>query len=154
MTDVHIKHLLSALENSATQLNLAADQANTILKTTEENLVALEIGLEFWSSAPIAKKSRTGSLGPNDLHTMGICKVGKKWCLATKPVKLVSGFYQGDMNCPFEDQFDDGDPKSIADSSREMRVIAYGYLPEFLGEYLEHVNKQSQKLNQVSQSLM
>jgi hypothetical protein len=153
MTEVSLESLFSSLESKAARLNTASDTANATLAAIEKRLVGLNIGLEIWHPAPIAEADSEGDIGPYKTTTrkvtvLGLARVDSKWCLALKPVRLVDGFYEGDMACPFTNEFADGPPVALLSASRTLRLAALAMAPKFLKHLSEHVAKTTNELEQ------
>ena len=95
-----LESVFPALETQATRLNEASDHANRVLTALEQRLVNLNIGLEVWYPKPLDTTVSEGDFGPHEtssrvIQVVGLARVDGKWCLAVKPIRVVSGFYQG-----------------------------------------------------------
>lgn len=140
MNDLNTNDLFSSLSDSASTLNSYSDSCNKKLKDAQERLASLNIGLEFWLDRPISRSDQKGDIGANDNSTeiikrLGFSRLNGSWVLAVKTVRSVSGFYQGDMDCPYTNEYVDKDPDALLDSPRELRLAALKSLPEFLYGY-------------------
>ena len=155
MSDSKLNSLFSSLETQANQLNLVAESANQALETTENRLVKLNVGIELWHSQPI---DLSGSTNLNDTSTeiltlFGFAKIGGKWCLAMKKVRQESGFYEGDIGCPYTNKYIEMAPVTLLSQSRNLRLNALNMLPEFLESLSENLNDLLQELSSTSSKL-
>lgn len=148
MNDKNIENLFSTLSSNASILNSQSDSCNKKIKDSQERLISLNIGLEYWLDNPIFRSDQKGDIGANDNSTeiikrLGFYRLNGNWMLAVKNVRCVSGFYQGDMDCPYTNEYVDKEPEPLLDAPREIRLAALKYLPDFLDGY----NNLVQKLN-------
>jgi hypothetical protein len=137
MTDVELTRLLSDLEDSATKLNAASDSVNDILKSVESRLVAMNLGLETWSSRPIASEDEIkvfqGGDGEERTYTvthdteLGFAKAFGEWCLAIRTELGEPDPHSSDLAWAHE-----SGPERLADASRQLRIDALRHLPELL----------------------
>ena len=146
MTDVTLDSALSSLAASAAAFNETSDKCNRVLRETEQQLVAFNIGIEHWHGQPLARTDPTGDIGPHAHETevvtvLGFAKLLGKWCLAVKEMRLVSGFYQGNMDSPFQNRYAHRDPLPLVDAPRELRMRALMLLPEFVAGFVEVVQE-------------
>lgn len=148
MNDANINDLFFSLSNSASTLNSYSDSCNKKLKDAQDRLASLNIGLEYWLSKPISRSDQQGDAGAHDYSTeiikrLGFSRVNGSWVLAVKTVRCVSGFYQGDIDCPYTNEYVDKEPEPLLDTPREIRLTAFKSLPDFLDGY----NNLVQELN-------
>lgn len=148
MKVVDTNDLFSSLANNASILNNFSDSCNSKLKDVQERLVSLNIGLEYWLKKPLYNSDQQGDIGANDNSTviikrLGFSRLNGSWVLAIKTIRCVSGFYMGEQDCPFTNEYVDSDPEPLLDASRELRLNALKSLPDFLSGY----NKLVQDLN-------
>jgi len=158
MTEVDLETIFPALEAQAAQLNEASDHANRVLGAIEKRLVDLNIGLEIWYPEPLDRAVSEGDLGPNEtssrvVQVLGFARVDGKWSLAVKPIRLVSGFFQGDMNCPFQNEYAAGPQTPLLKSSRGLRIAALSAMPAFLVQLKKHVGSTIHDLNVATSKL-
>jgi len=140
MTEVTFEDLLPTIELQAQRLNAASDRANAALAAVEKRLVGANIGLEFWHHIPIDASDTTGDLAPHALsrytkQVFGFARVGGKWCLAVKTVRIVHGFYEGEMSQPYQNEFVDDELTPLLSASRTLRVNAVGAMSDFLARF-------------------
>lgn len=155
MTEVNFDSILSSLEAKAARLNEASDTANQVLASIEQRIAKLNIGLEVWHSEAVDEGDAEGDVGLHQtisrtLQFLGFARVGGKWCLALKPVRIVEGFYGGDLNCPYQNQFSAGPPIPLLGSSRKHRISALKVMPKFLAELLQHVSTTAAEIEETA----
>lgn len=148
MNTVDLNDLFSSLSNNAAILNTYSDSCNNKLKDVQERLVSLNIGLEYWLKEPLSSSDQQGDIGANDNSTviikrLGFTRLNGNWVLAIKTIRCVSGFYMGEQDCPYTNEYVDRDPEPLLDASRELRLNALKSLPDFLSGY----NKLVQDFN-------
>jgi hypothetical protein len=145
-TEVGIQSLFPSLEAKAARLHTASDSANELLSRIESRLVQLNLGVEVWFSRPIDSTDQEGDIGPKETSSyvvqfLGFAKADGKWSLALKPMRAVSGFFQGDMDCPFVNHYADGPVTPLLKASRALRISAMAVMPEFLVELEKRVDE-------------
>jgi hypothetical protein len=158
MTEVAIQSLIPSLEAKAARLNAASDKANQILTNVERQLVDLNLGVEVWFDHPIHSTDLEGDVGATStskrvVQLLGFAKVLGKWSLAVKPMRLESGFFEGDMGCPFENRYSDGSPTFLLKASRSLRFAAVEVLPKFLAQVEDRVDKILEGVDRASAEL-
>ncbi len=158
MTEVDLKAVFPALETQATRLNEASDHANRVLTAIEQRLVNLNIGLEVWYSKPLDTTDSEGDFGAyatseRVIQKLGLARVDGKWCLAVKPIRQVSGFFQGDMDCPFTNQYADAPPTPLLKHSRALRIAALREMPEFVVLLNEHITSTIHELEEATEQM-
>ena len=152
MTEVNFESAFLSLAVSAASLNKFSERCNVELASAQDRLIALNIGIEHWYSRPLIRTEKTGDFGAYETETqfitlLGFAKIRGKWVLGTKEMKLISGFYQGDLDSPFENRYEHTEPSPLLDSSREIRLRAVNALPEFFSEFAEIINKANLHLS-------
>ncbi len=158
MTDIAIGSLLDSLGAHASHLNDASDDANRLLESIEDRIVKMNIGLEVWYRYPILREDATGDFGPSSIsqqvvQLFGFAKVEGKWCLAVKPMRLVKGFYEGQMDQAYEQPFAAGAPTPLLKASRLHRLAAVDVLAPFLEQLGEHVQSVVKSIDGAAQSV-
>ena len=158
MTEVNLNSLFSSLETQANQLNSVAESANQALEAAQNRLVNLNIGFEFWHPKPLERSDLTGSTKAHDTSTeilslLGFAKVEGKWCLALKKVRHESGFFEGDMNSPYTNEYLETQPVPLLSQSRNLRLAALNLLPEFLEQLSEQVSNLLKDLSNTNSKL-
>ena len=146
-TAVGIQSLFPSLEAKAARLNAASNEANTLLASVDARLAQLNLGVEVWFSRPIESAEAQGDFDPSKTSSqvhqvLGFAKVDGKWGLAVKPERVVSGFFQGDLDCRFEQRYSDGPMVPLLKASRALRLTALTVMPDFLIELdlrVEHI---------------
>lgn len=145
MSESNLKCLFSSLKSQANQLNSAAESTNEALELSQEQLRALHIGIEIWFSKPLERSDTTGGIQPHDISTeyltiLGFAKIAGKWCLASKKIRQDSGFYEGDIGCPYTNEYLETSPEPLLNQTRHLRLNALKALPDFLAEISEKID--------------
>ena len=151
MTEVTLHNAFSSLEQLAKNLNDSSDEVNRALADAEAKLVSLNIGLEIWHSEELDRRGATGSYRPNEVNehvsdVLGFARVGGKWCLAVKSVTMATGFFEGDPDCPYTNEYLDRAPEPLMRQSRNLRIKALTVLPDFLKHMASDVRETSRKV--------
>lgn len=144
MTEVTLDSIFSSLESSAKELNNASDVANQTLAEAEQRLVNSNIGIEVWYPKILTCTDSEGGVGAYEksidiIDVLGFARVEGKWCLAIKSIRRVSGFYQGDEDCPYTNEFIETPPSPLLKQSRTLRIKAVAALPGFIEHILKEV---------------
>lgn len=152
MAEVNLNSIFSSLESQAAELSSASDIANQALADAEKRLVALNVGIEIWYPKPLGCADAVGGTGPSEtiaevIDVLGFARAEGKWCLAVKQVRRVSGFFDGDTNCPYTNEFLVTSPAPLLKQSRSLRINALEALPEFLSQITEHVRSKVQEIS-------
>ena len=142
MVDTTLSSRFSSLAATAAKLNKASESLNEILDSFERRLVDANVGLEVWvqdslSQTDAKEREDAGKVSVCFERRLGFSKVDGKWCVAVKEVRVVSGFYEGDENCPYTDEYLAEDPSPLSRSSRNERIAAVALLPKLVAA-LEH----------------
>lgn len=149
--DPEFSALLSQFTETAGRLNSASDSLNSILSTIEKRLVEANVGVETWLSSDLVQSDSEGSSGGETTWTsqvLGFAKIEGEWGLAVKPVKHVSGFFQGDDNCPYGMRYKDGEPVRLLKASREIRIKALEAAPQLIKQLTEEADRYIQTIEQ------
>lgn len=158
MTEVNIHSILSSIESSAEELNAVSDSANRLLAEVEERLVKYNIGFEIWFGPPLARSDSEGGVGARETSTemvdlLGFAKAEGSWCLAVKRVRRVSGFFQGDLDSPYQNDYLEASALPLVKQSRDMRTSAAELLPRFLECVLKQVRGRTQQVSEATSRL-
>lgn len=153
-----VNSILSSIEEQASRLNSASDQANSVIAAVEKRLTAFNTGLEYWHPAPVWEGDEEGDLSPNSISrkiikVLGFARVEGRSCLSIKPIRVERGFYQGDLHAPFESLFSDGPPIALLKASRALRISSLRIIPAFLQGFLSHVLEAVENIESASVSL-
>lgn len=137
MTDVKLTSVFASLKSKADELNEASDAINEALAAAEQQIVDLNIGIEIWHDEPLDTTDAVGGIGPNDISSetyrvLGLARVAGSWCLAVKSMRRDSGYFEGDIGCPYTNEFLEVAPQSLMSQSRDLRIRALTLLPNFL----------------------
>jgi len=159
MTETNLSSIFSSLETQANALNRASDTANQTLIDAEEKLIALNIGVELWFPKALESTDVEGSINLHDTtehieDVLGFARIDGKWCFAVKKLKRVTGFYDGDINCPYENVYLEAKPAPLLKQSRVLRINAIEVLPEFLEQVLTQVTDKLERLNESTERLL
>jgi hypothetical protein len=132
---------LSELARLAETLNEETDSYTDLLSELEKQLRQLNLGIECWVT--LLEVAKSGS--PNGRETyirtlLGYAKTDEGWGFATKEVRVERGYYQGDLDCPYENDYDESQPKPLLKSSRQLRLQA----AQRLGDLLEALKSTGQ----------
>ena len=158
MTEVNLDTIFSSLESSATEFNSASDLGNQTLMDAEKRLVSANIGIEAWYPVPLESTDAEGDIGPHDTSShivdfLGFARAEGKWCLVIKRIKRVSGFFEGDMNCPYTNEYLETPPAPLLKQSRSLRMKALAVLPKFLVQITDEVRSKTLELSEATEKL-
>jgi hypothetical protein len=157
MVSKDIPSLLRGFSRAATRLNAESDSANATLSAIEEELVEANVGIEVWLRRGLlstdAERSTAGET-IQTAHWLGFAKVEGEWCLAIKLMRFVSGFFEGDSSCPYQDEFGAGDPVRLLRSSRQLRIAALEVLPELIELLTAEAQRCAQTITDAKQLLV
>ena len=146
MTEVTLRNAFSSLERVARNLNDSSDEVNRALADAEARLVSFKIGLEVWHPQELDCSDATGSIRPNEVteyvsDVLGFARIEGKWCLCVKRVAVATGYYEGDQQCPYTNEYVDRAPEPLLRQSRNLRIKALTVLPDFLKHMASHVEE-------------
>src|SRR5690606_15682363 len=155
MSHFDLKSIFSSLESSAATLNDASDAANKTLIDAESFLVGLNIGLESWYPTALETTDPIGGAGLRETSHhfadfLGFSRSEGKWCFVIKRMKFVSGFYHGDEECPYTNEYLETPPAPLLKHSRGLRIKALGVLPEFLSQISKQVQTKALEVSKAS----
>ncbi|WP_109488445.1 hypothetical protein [Occallatibacter savannae] len=143
---------LSELSRLAETLNKETDLYSEALAQLEDKLKRINLGVQSWvilnETADSGSASRSSALR----NMFGFAKTQDGWGFAIKQVRVERGFYQNDEECPWENLYDESEPKLLLKSSREMRILASGRL-ELLLQTLHEDTKATIKSLQTARKL-
>ncbi len=135
MADAELSPLLSSIETTAKALNEVSNSLNSKLNAVEQRLNAMNLGVEVWLPEALTVSDKEGSTFGQKVwteHRLGYAKVAGKWCFAVKRMRFMSGFYEGNVEQPYQEEYLDDGPIPLAQASRELRREALLRLPELL----------------------
>lgn len=124
---------VSELARLAEALNEETDSFTESLSRLERQLRQLNLGIECW--VPMLEVARSGSPAGRETYIrtlLGYAKTEEGWGFAIKEVRVERGYYQADLDCPYENEYDEGQPKPLLKSSRQLRLQAARRLGELL----------------------
>ena len=132
---VPINDSLSELSDLSKQLNTETDALNDVIEAVEARLAKMQVGVSVWDDT-LLDKSVESTCAPGGSNRVGIAygyvigyvKLADGWRIASKAVKEVSGFYEGDSECPYADLEDESAPTPLLKAPRHVRVEAAGQL--------------------------
>lgn len=146
-----ISSLLSSFQESARELNAESDVINKTLNTVQERLVYSSAGIPCWFPRPLSTEETTESTRLEQVYIerrLGFAKANGNWCLAVKGIKVRSGYFQGDTNCPYTNESLASEPMPLAQARRDERVKALEFLPEFIELMNSEVKKATQTIRE------
>jgi len=138
MEKMDLAEALSRLESVAQELNAESDTINPILRRVEEGLASLKVGLEVWLDEPLlGEQNKTIGRGSWETGTwtelrLGYARCKEGWSLAVKRIRVETGFFEGDPDAPYRNEYEDSKPLPLLTLSREVRVAALGCLHDLL----------------------
>lgn len=133
---------LAELSYLAETLNQETDVYTQSLADLERKLVRMNLGIETWV---VLEEIRTSGTPKRDTCTrtlLGFAKTGEGWGFAVQDVRIERGFFQGDSDCPYENQYEDAPPKLLLKSSRDLRIKAASRI-EYLLDALKRNAEQT-----------
>jgi hypothetical protein len=144
MAEFQVVSKMTELKERAARLNAATDEINALLAGVEQQIVDTKIGIEVWLPNALSASDETGSTGGETqqvIERLGYAKVGGSWCLATKKVSVVSGYFEGDPSCPYTNEYVSSEPEPLKRSSRDTRIKALELLPALLDRLAERADE-------------
>jgi hypothetical protein len=132
---------LSQLASLAAALNQETDSYTQSLAELEKKLNRLNLGIEAWVVLTEAAKSGNPSRDSYEETILGYAKTEEGWGFAIKDKRVERGYYQGDPDCPWENEYDEGPAKLLLKSSRELRIRAAGRIEELLEALTARANE-------------
>ena len=128
---------LKELKTVSDRLNESSDSLNSLLDQINFNLNKLNLGLTIWVDLPpMTSKSieipphALDAYGAEAVELLGYTKTQTGWGLAVKEATRVHGYFEGDRNCPFSNQIDEGEIRPLSSCSRDLRLRSIELLPE------------------------
>jgi hypothetical protein len=152
MAEADLTNLLPGLTNAAERLNRASDTANAIISSVEARLVSANIGIEVWLSDAL---NSTDTVEPNPgemswiSQFLGFAKVNGSWCLAVKSTRFVSGFFEGNTACPYQQEFLAAAPTPLSQAPRAVRIAALEYLPKLVERLIAEATRYAESIERV-----
>jgi hypothetical protein len=135
MAEANLSNLLSGLTSAAERLNRASDSVNAVISTVEAQLVTANVGIEVWLWEALGS---TDAVEPTRgemswiAQLLGFAKVNGNWCLAVKSTRFVSGFFEGDTSCPYQNEYLEASPSPLLQAPRAIRIAALDHLPKLV----------------------
>lgn len=148
MTHNEIAAVMAEFSKVAAQLNQESDAVNSILASVERQLIDANVGIEVWLRA-------LDSTDPEQLRgervwvaqILGFAKIQNEWCLAVKPMRYATGFFEGDTSCPYQEEHSAGEPLRLLSASRDLRIKALRHLPELIAKLSEEAQAYIDTIN-------
>ena len=126
---------LAELSNLAQTLNKETDTYREALTQLESKLKKMNLGIETWVTLDETGMSGTPMRGTSMMTMLGFAKTFPDgWGIAVKEVRVERGFYEGDESCPWENHYEEDQPKLLLKSSRELRILASKRIEYLLNE--------------------
>ena len=145
---------ISELSSLAEQLNSQSNNLNRYIKALNDQLAALNIGLEFWDPTPIESSGLRydSSYSPQrkfeeDVY-LGYCKLEETWQLAIKTT--VTDYVWNDDNRE-EDAVSEDEYAPLLKASRDIRLEATERFDSFLANLVEHTKRKLASLQRAEQ---
>ena len=145
---------LAALDTTAARLNKASNSINDSILTVENFVAGLGVGLEVWLRTAVTKGDAEGSPRGESVWSeqrLGYSRLNGKWCLALKWFRVHTGFFEGDTNCPYQNEYSDGEAIPLTQASREARIAALGLLPDLVSELNAAAETALEKIEKANQ---
>ena len=123
---------LAELSRLAEILNKETDTYTQSLTQLENKLNKLNLGIEAW--VPLSESASSGSVDrQSQIRTLlGYAKTSEGWGFAIEDVRIERGYFEGDINCPWENHFEENPARLLLKSSRELRIKAASKIEELL----------------------
>ncbi len=155
MASKDVASMLRRFSSAATRLNADSDSANATISAIEKHLVDENVGLEVWLPQVVTSADPEGSTLEKTWAAtrLGFTKLDGEWQLAVKPVRFVTGFFEGDTSCPYQEEFVAGDPVPLLKSSREIRIRALKLLPDLIEQLTEEAERCSDTIGEAKRLL-
>ena len=116
---------LAELSHLAETLNKETDTYTEALTQLESKLRKMNLGIEAWVTLDETDVSGTPLRGTSMRTMLGYAKTFPDgWGFAVKEVRVERGLYEGDESCPWENHYEEDQPKLLLKSSRELRILA------------------------------
>lgn len=146
---------LAQLSSLAAVLNQETDSYTKSLTELEKKLNKLNLGVEAW--VVLTQFGPEGYPGRDSYKKilLGYAKTDDGWGFAIQDMRVERGLYHDDPECPWQNDYQEGPPKLLLKSSRELRIKAAERLEELLNFLVERANEvlpTLQKAKQVAQS--
>ena len=133
---------LQELSHLAKSLNEETDAFTNTLASLEKELKSYNLGVEAWVPLSETSKSGTPTRESSVRVLLGYAKLNEGWGFAIKQVRVERGYYQGDLDCPWESEYEEEEPKPLLKSSRDVRLQSATAIDSLLLE----INRQGTKL--------
>jgi len=144
---------LNELAHLSQLLNKESDSHSQYLAQLEKYLRQLNLGVETWVVLSESSMSGTPSRDSSRRTYLGYAKTDEGWLFATKIVRVERGYWQGDSDCPWENEYEEEQPKPLLKSSREIRLQAAAMLPRLLDALKENAEETLKALQQANSRL-
>jgi hypothetical protein len=144
--------VVNELSRLAEKLNQESDAFTTRLASLNEKLNKLNLGVEVWlERSPLSDQLTAGNpmRDTNEQTLLGFAKTPDGWGLAVKDVRIERGYYENDLDCPWNCTYEVSQPKLLLKSSRQLRLKAASALPLLLEDIKE---KAEQVLAQIEKA--
>jgi hypothetical protein len=136
---------LEHLSRLAQTLNKETDAYTESLAQLEARLGQLSLGVEAWV------KLEAPSSDDKIITTFGYAKTPEGWGFAIQETRVERGFFEGDRDCPWENHYNQGDPRLLLKSSRELRILAASRMEELLAALEASANQAVAALQRAQQ---
>jgi hypothetical protein len=145
---------LAELSHLAQTLNRETDTYTEALTQLESKLKKMNLGVEAWVTLDETGVSGTPMRGTYMRTMLGFAKTFPDgWGFAVKELRIEAGLYEGEESQPYENQYDEDQPKLLLKSSRELRIRAsqrIGYLLNELRDQAQAAIKSLQEARKLA----
>jgi hypothetical protein len=151
------------LKPVARKLNDRSNAFQAVLKTINEKLNELNIGLEVWTEEPFCLGSRSidyteerAEVAFQDGWDIGYTKIGDKWVVAARELTLTQPVVRGTTERSNWTISSTGDPVPLLSAPRQVRIEAAGEISrliDFIKTSAERAIKQIEKAEKLAEEL-
>jgi hypothetical protein len=140
---------LAELSHLAETLNKETDTYTEALTQLESKLKKMNLGIEAWVILDETDGSGTPLRGTSMRTMLGYAKTFPDgWGFAVKEVRVERGLYEGDESSPWENHYEEDQPKLLLKSSRELRIRASQRMEYLLNELRDQAKASIKSLRE------
>jgi hypothetical protein len=125
---------LAVLSHLSESLNSVTDTYTKSLAEMQATLRKMNLGIKAW--VPLSEVSKSGEPMRNKSIwlELGYAKTREGWGFAVRKVRRERGYYEGELDCPWTDEYIEEDPTPLLKESREVRLEASEQVERLLDE--------------------